>query len=55
MDQANYALQLIAEGKLNISSNGSSSLQLEKIKIKNFRNNVIISILSVVIVSLLVF
>ena len=55
MDKANYALQLMAEGKLNIVPINNKNLEVEKIKFKNFRNNLIIVILGVVIISLLVF
>ncbi len=53
MDKAKNALQLIAEGKLNIP--GNNNLEVEKLKIRSFRNNVVISILSVVILALVVF
>ncbi len=55
MDKANYALQLMAEGKLNLGSGINKNLEMEQIKLKNFRNNLIISFLVVVIVALLVF
>ena len=55
MDKANYALQLIAEGKLNISNNNNSSIEIEKLKMKSFRNNILISILGIVILTLVVF
>ena len=55
IDKANYALQLIAEGKLNLVSSNDASLDLEKMKIKTFQNNMIISVLGIVIVMLLVF
>ena len=55
IDKANYALQLIAEGKLNLVSSNDISLNLEKMKIKTFQNNMIISVLGIVIVMLLVF
>ena len=55
MDKANYALQLMAEGKLNIVPINNKNLEVEKMKFKNFRNNLIIVILGVVIISLLVF
>jgi ubiquinone biosynthesis protein len=55
MDKANRALQLIAEGKLNLGGVGNKSLEIEKLKIKSFRNNIIISVLGIVIFSLLVF
>ena len=55
MDKANYALQLMAEGKLNLGSGNSRKLEIEQMKLKNFRNNLIISFLSIVIIALLVF
>ena len=55
MDQANNALKLIAEGKLNIISPNDEAIIVEGLKIKNFRNNIIISLLGVVIVGLIVF
>jgi len=55
MDKANHALQLIAQGKLNLGNVSSSSLELEQMKIKSFRNNIIITALGVVIITLLVF
>ena len=55
MDKANYALQLMAEGKLNLGPVNSRKLEIEQMKLKNFRNNLIISFLSIVIISLIVF
>jgi len=55
MDKANYALQLIAEGKLNIGLKNNKGLEIEEMKFKNLRNNIIISFLGIVIVVLLVF
>ena len=55
MDKANYALQLIAEGKLNLNVSNNKGLEMEKIKLKSLRNNIIISILTIVILILLVF
>ncbi len=55
MDKANYALQLIAEGKLNIGVKNSKSLEIEQMKLKNLRNNILISFLGVVIFVLVVF
>ena len=37
MDKANHALQLIAEGKLNLVNSNNSSLEIEKLKIKKFQ------------------
>ena len=55
MDRADYALKLMSEGKLNLGIGVNKNLELEQIKIKNFRNNLIISFFGVVIVFLLVF
>ena len=55
MDKANYALQLMAEGKLNLGFKNNKSLEIEQMKLKNLRNNLIISFFGVVILSLLVF
>ena len=55
IDKANYALQLIAEGKLNLGPTNNKSLEIERMKLKNLRNNIFISFLAVVIFILLVF
>jgi len=55
MDKANYALQLLAEGKLNLGSTNNRGLEIEQMKLKTLRNNIIISFLAIVIVILLVF
>ena len=55
MDKANYALELIAEGKLNLNMRSNKSLEIEKMKLKSLKNNIIIGVLGVVIVILLVF
>ena len=54
MDKAEYALKLVAEGKLNMGIN-NKNLEMEQMKLKNFRNNVVISFFGIVIVVLLVF
>jgi hypothetical protein len=54
MDKAEYALKLVAEGKLNLGVN-NKNLEMEQMKLKNFRNNVVISFFGIVIVFLLVF
>ena len=54
MDRAEYALKLMAEGKLNLGIN-NKNLEIEQMKLKNFRNNVVISFFGIVIVFLLVF
>jgi len=55
MDKANYALQLLAEGKLNLGTKNNKSFEIEEMKLKAFRNNIFIGFLGVVIVVLLVF
>ena len=54
MDRADYALKLMAEGKLNFAV-GNKNLEMEQMKLKNFRNNIVISFFGIVIVFLLVF
>jgi len=54
MDRAEYALKLMAEGKLSLGIN-NKSLEIEQIKLKNFRNNIIIGFFGIVITCLLVF
>ena len=55
MDKANYALQLMAEGKLNLGIGNNKNLEIEQMKFKNFKNNLIIGSFGIVIVVLLVF
>ena len=55
MDRADYALKLMAEGKLNLGVVNNKGLEMEQMKLKNFRNNIIISFFGIVIISLLVF
>ena len=55
MDRADYALKLMAEGKLNLGINNNKALEIEQMKLKNFRNNIIIVFFGIVIISLLVF
>ncbi len=55
MDKANHALQLIAEGKLNLTNTSNTSLEMEKLRLKSFRNNILISILGIVILTFVVF
>jgi ubiquinone biosynthesis protein len=54
-DKANYALQLMAEGKLNLGVGNNKNLEFEQMKLKNFRNNLIIGSFGIVIIILLVF
>ena len=49
MDKANYALQLMAEGKLNLGLGNNKNLEIEQIKLKNFKNNIIIGFFGIVI------
>ena len=44
MDRADYALKLMADGKLNFAM-GKKNLEMEQMKLKNFRNNIVISFL----------
>merc|ERR1711991_714315 len=44
MDKANHALQLIAEGKLNLTKSSNTTLEMEKLRLKSFRNNILIII-----------
>ena len=55
MDRADHALKLMSEGKLSLAVGANKNLELEQMKIKNFRNNIVISFFGVVIVFLLVF
>ena len=55
MDRADYALKLMAEGKLSLGVGGNTGLEVEQMKLKNFRNNIIIGFFGIVIVCLLVF
>jgi len=55
MDKASYALQLMSEGKLNLGLKNNKNLEIEQMRLKNFRNNIIISFFGIVIVLLLVF
>ena len=55
MDKADYALRLIAEGRLNLGALNNKSLEVEEMKLKNFKNNMIIGFLGIVILILLVF
>ena len=55
MDKASIALQMLAEGKLNLYNNGSKNLELEELKMKNMRNNMIIIFLGIVLSLFIVF
>ena len=54
MDRADYALKMMAEGKLSLGMN-NKNLEMEQMKLKNFRNNILISFFGIIIVFLLVF
>ena len=54
MDRADYALKMMAEGKLSLGIN-NKNLEMEQMKLKNFRNNILISFFGIIIVFLLVF
>ena len=45
IDRADYALRLMAEGKLNLAIGTNQNLEMEQMKLKNFRNNILISFL----------
>ena len=55
MDRADYALKLMAEGKLNLAIGSNKNLEIEQMKLKNFRNNIVMGFFGIVIVFLLVF
>ena len=55
MDNANTALQMIAEGKLNLSGLNGKNFEIEELKLKNLRNNMIIIFLGIVIGVFIVF
>ncbi len=55
MDNANMALQMIAEGKLNLKDLNGKNLEVEELKLKNLRNNIIIIFLALVIGLFIVF
>jgi ubiquinone biosynthesis protein len=55
MDRADYALKLMAEGKLSLGIGNNKGLEIEQMKLKNFRNNIIIGFFGIVIMFLLVF
>ena len=55
MDNANTTLQMIAEGKLNLSHRNGKNIEVEELKMKNLRNNMIIIFLGIVIGFFIVF
>ena len=55
MDKANIALQMLAEGKLNLYSDSGRNIELEELKMKNMRNNMVIILLGIVVGLFIVF
>ena len=55
MDNANTTLQMIAEGKLNLNALNTKNFEVEELKMKNLRNNVVIVFLGIVIGAFIVF
>ena len=55
MDNANTTLQMIAEGKLNLNALNGRNFEVEELKLKNLRNNMIIVFLGIVIFVFIVF
>ena len=55
MDNANTTLQMIAEGKLNLNALNGKNFEVEELKLKNLRNNMIIVFLGIVIAVFIVF
>ena len=55
MDNANTTLQMIAEGKLNLSGLNGKNYEVEELKMKNLRNNMVIIFLGIVIGAFIVF
>ena len=55
MDNANKTLQMIAEGKLNLNALNTKNFQVEELKMKNLRNNMVIIFLGFVIGIFIVF
>ncbi len=55
MDKANQALQMLAEGKLNLHAAEGEKFEIEELKMKNMRNNIFIIFLGIVIGLFIVF
>ena len=55
MDNANTALQMIAEGKLNLNALNGKNYEIEELKLRNLRNNITIIFLGIVIGIFIVF
>ena len=54
MDKSRICIKTCSRGKINLGLN-NKNLEMEQMKLKNFRNNVVISFFGIVIVFLLVF
>ena len=55
MDKANQALTFLASGQIPQNSNAYSSLNEKKMELKSFKNQSIIGLLFLVILSIIVF
>ena len=55
MDDANTTLQMIAEGKLNLNALNGKNFEVEELKLRNLRNNMIIVFLGIIIAVFVVF
>ena len=55
MDNANITLQMIAEGKLNLNNLKGKNFEVEELKLRNLRNNMVIVFLGIVIGVFIVF
>ena len=55
MDKANTALQMIADRKIELDALNGKNFEMEELKIKNLRNNMIIIFLGIVIGGFIVF
>ena len=55
MDNANTTLQMIAEGKLNLNALNGKNFEVEELKLRNLRNNMIIVFLGIIIAVFIVF
>ena len=55
LDNANITLQMIAEGKLNLNNLKGKNFEVEELKLRNLRNNMVIVFLGIVIGVFIVF
>ena len=55
MDNANTTLQMIAEGKLNLNALNGKNFEVEELKLRNLRNNMVIVFLGIIIAVFIVF